>query len=94
MKTKKNDALATQIESLSLRDKAIVTTIYHYMQLDPVDMQHLVDNMLIILRSTDQPIRQELYELYRRVKEKQWEDDERAFKKNIYMIIEALAEDT
>ena len=29
-----------------------------------------------------------------RVKEKQWEDDERAFKKNIYMIIEALAEDT
>ena len=68
-------------------------TIYDYMDLDNEDMSTLSGNMLIILGSGDQSIREELYELYRRIKEKQWEDDDRAFKKNVFMIIEALAED-
>ena len=81
------------LDALSHRDRGVFQTIYDYMDLDNEDMSTLSGNMLIILGSGDQSIREELYELYRRIKEKQWEDDDRAFKKNVFMIIEALAED-
>ena len=93
MKIKKDSAFEQRIKDLSMKDKAVVSTIYHYMQLHTEDMVHLVENMMIIIQSHDTTIKGELYELYRRVKEKQWEDDDRAFKKNVYMIIETLAED-
>ena len=94
MKTRKNTALEQRIKDLSLHDQDVIKEIYQYMQLHAEDMVHLVENMMTILQSQDNTIKAELYELYRRIKEKQWEDDDRAFKKNVYMIIETLAEDS
>lgn len=91
---KKSNKTDASYQALAPKDRTVFSTIEHYMNItDREDASLLTANMLIILSSKDKALKHELHEIARRVGEKQWEDDDRAFKKNIFMIIEALAED-
>ena len=94
MTYKKSNKVSASLQGIKPKDREVFLTIERYMSLlNHEDASIMNANMLIILSSEDDAIKHELYEIARRVREKQWEDEDRSFKKNIFMIIEALVED-
>ena len=94
MTYKKSNKVSASLQSIKPKDREVFLTIERYMNiLNHEDASIMTANMLIILSSEDDAIKHELYEIARRIREKQWEDEDRSFKKNIFMIIEALVED-